>query len=243
MLHTFTTEQGVILVRLILFHLITDFILQPNSWVQHRNQNHYKSVKLYLHGFLAALGAYVSFWDWAAYPVFIVVLLTHIPLDLWKSYKKTCKMGYFILDQIIHISILVVYWLAWISGFSKFGQIITHIFSDYHIMLLILGYVICIYPTGYIVNFSTERWRKLIACEENDSLAEVGKWIGIIERILVFTMVYTETYENIGLILAAKSIIRFSDREARKNTEYVLIGTMISFTMASFIGFIIKFLM
>jgi hypothetical protein len=242
MQYEFTSEQGVILVRLILFHMITDFILQPDSWVKHKNQNHYKSVQLYLHGFLAALGAYLAFRDLAAFPAFVVVLLTHISLDLWKSYQKKHNLGYFALDQLAHIAILVMCWLVWVSGFEKMGHIMGCLFENYKVMLLVLGYIICIYPAGYIVDLSTERWLKQIRLEENSGLSEVGKWIGIIERILVFTMVFTRNYENIGLILAAKSILRFSDAEVRKNTEYVLIGTMISFTFAIVTGLAIKFL-
>lgn len=244
MQHLFTTEQGIILIRLILFHFLTDFVFQPDSWVKHRNKNHHRSSKLYWHGVLAALGAYVAFWDLRAWPFFLVIAVTHIALDLYKSHQTKCNLGYFVLDQIAHITILVICWLLWISGFETMWNQITALAGNYKIMLLALGYVICIFPAGYFVSFSTDRWRRQIDCEEkeNDSLSEVGKWIGIIERILVFTMVYAGTFENIGLVLAAKSILRFSDAEARKNTEYVLIGTMISFTVAVVIGLCIKFL-
>jgi hypothetical protein len=37
------------LIKLILAHLLTDFVLQPRAWVEDRNQNHFASAKLYGH--------------------------------------------------------------------------------------------------------------------------------------------------------------------------------------------------
>jgi hypothetical protein len=48
-------------------------------------------------------------------------------------------------------------------------------------------------------------------------------------------------WEGIGFLLAAKSIFRFGDlKEAkdRKLTEYILIGTLLSFGVAIMVGFI-----
>ncbi|WP_217495819.1 hypothetical protein [Mangrovivirga cuniculi] len=71
--------------------------------------------------------------------------------------------------------------------------------------------------------------------DPNESLSNAGKIIGILERLFVFVFVVTNHWEGIGLLIAAKSILRFGDlKEARsrKLTEYVLIGTLISFALA-----------
>lgn len=60
-------------------------------------------------------------------------------------------------------------------------------------------------------------------------------WIGIIERLLVLIFVLIDAVEAIGFLLAAKSVFRFGDlRDGtdRKRTEYVLIGTLLSFAVA-----------
>jgi hypothetical protein len=74
-------------------------------------------------------------------------------------------------------------------------------------------------------------------------LAEAGKWIGIFERILIFTFVITNEYAAIGLLIAAKSILRFNETKkesARKESEYIIIGTLISFSFAILTGLLIK---
>jgi hypothetical protein len=52
---------------------------------------------------------------------------------------------------------------------------------------------------------------------------------------MVFTFVLTNHWEAIGFLIAAKSIFRFGDLKDAKDlklTEYVLIGTLLSFGIA-----------
>ncbi|MCV6628749.1 MAG: hypothetical protein OIF50_02705 [Flavobacteriaceae bacterium] len=58
-----------------------------------------------------------------------------------------------------------------------------------------------------------------------------GRLIGVLERILVTTFVISNQFAAVGFLIAAKSILRFQDHETLK-TEYVLIGTMLSFGTA-----------
>lgn len=78
----------------------------------------------------------------------------------------------------------------------------------------------------------------------NDSLENAGNYIGILERLFVFCFILTAHFEAIGFLFAAKSFFRFGDlKEAkdRKLTEYVLIGTLLSFGIALLTGFIVQY--
>jgi len=44
-------------------------------------------------------------------------------------------------------------------------------------------------------------------------------------------------YEAVGLIIAAKSILRFNETQ---KTEYVLVGTSLSISIAVFVGILIR---
>lgn len=64
-------------------------------------------------------------------------------------------------------------------------------------------------------------------------------YIGIIERILVFVFIVTNHWEAIGFLLAAKSVFRFGDLKRAKDrrlTEYILVGTLLSFGLAILSG-------
>lgn len=77
-------------------------------------------------------------------------------------------------------------------------------------------------------------------------MPNAGKWIGYLERILILTFIFTHNIEGIGFLLAAKSVFRFGELNKAKDikiTEYVLIGTFASFTIAILIGFGINWLL
>ena len=71
-----------------------------------------------------------------------------------------------------------------------------------------------------------------------NELPNAGKLIGILERLLTLTFILIQQYEAVGFLIAAKSILRYRDDDTLK-TEYVLIGTMLSFGMAVVIGILI----
>jgi len=63
-----------------------------------------------------------------------------------------------------------------------------------------------------------------------------------LERLLIFTFVVTGHWEAIGFLIAAKSVFRFGDlkeSKERKLTEYILIGTLLSFGIAMITGIIV----
>lgn len=77
-----------------------------------------------------------------------------------------------------------------------------------------------------------------------DSLENAGKYIGILERLFVFGFIVLNQWSAIGL-LTAKSVFRFSDlsrAKDRKLTEYILIGTLLSFGLAILIAVSYKYL-
>jgi len=93
--------------------------------------------------------------------------------------------------------------------------------------------------SSIIMRVLLQNWDKDIDKENNKSLQSAGKFIGILERLLVFTFVILNQWSAIGLLIAAKSAFRFGDLSEAKNrklTEYMLIGTLLSFGLAMVFG-------
>ena len=70
-----------------------------------------------------------------------------------------------------------------------------------------------------------------------------GKWIGYIERVLILASVLTSNIEAVGFLLAAKSVFRFGDLNKAKEikiTEYVLLGTLASFSFALLVALVLN---
>jgi hypothetical protein len=109
-----------------------------------------------------------------------------------------------------------------------------------------MGYLLITWPFSYIIGLATQKWRLDISShleKQRTSLAEAGKWIGIFERLLVYTFIITNQFAGIGFLITAKSILRFNETKketGRKEAEYKLIGTLLSFAVAIITGLLIN---
>ncbi|MCK5058072.1 MAG: hypothetical protein KAT34_15575 [Candidatus Aminicenantes bacterium] len=63
---------------------------------------------------------------------------------------------------------------------------------------------------------------------------KVGRWIGACEHFLIVTFVLMKEYTAIGLIFAAKEIVR--SKEIEEKASYYLLGTMLSVSFAILFG-------
>lgn len=230
----------ILFIKLLLSHLLGDFIWQPNSWVTDKEAKKHKSIYLYfhilLHGILAAvLVCEVQFIPYAA-----LIALTHGIIDLIKLnfQKNTTKRTWFIVDQILHLLVL--------TGivFLYENKTIYMFWIDNRFWILITGFLFITKPISILIKTIISVWNPENSNNDSDnSLANAGNYIGILERLFVFCFILTGHFEAIGFLLAAKSIFRFGDlKEAkdRKLTEYVLIGTLISFGSAIITGLIVQ---
>ncbi len=66
----------------------------------------------------------------------------------------------------------------------------------------------------------------------NDAGPGAGARVGILERLLVFTLIQVGQWSVIGFVVAAKSIARFRELEDKAFTDYYLAGTFTSLLVA-----------
>ncbi|HUQ67602.1 MAG TPA: DUF3307 domain-containing protein [Flavitalea sp.] len=229
--------EQIWLLKLLLSHLLTDFVLQPKSWINDRNTRHFASAKLYVHGIVTALAALwvtgPEYW-----PVASIILVTHIVIDGWKSYQRDAII-YFLLDQLLHLLVIAGCW------YFVFAHK-NHLFSAYHAAannykwwILATATIFLTTPAGILIGQLTKSWREKIS--NPGSLENAGKWIGIIERLIVFIFVLLGQYAAISLLIAAKGIIRFSEKDRpEEKTEYLVIGTLMSIGIALLIGQVVR---
>ncbi len=225
------------LIKLILSHLLTDFILQPNKWIQTRKEKHFASPHLYIHGVVTAIAAWI-FIGWQYWGVALIILVSHILIDGWKSYRKE-NLFYFITDQVLHLIVIACCWLflffSRIDIVTKWNEIST----DTAFWKIATAVIFLTMPSGILIGKMTKHWRENIA--DAESLENAGKWIGIAERIIILIFVLNNQYSAIGLLVAAKGIIRFNEKDRPEiKTEYLVIGTLLSIAISIITGLIIK---
>ncbi|EXF44568.1 hypothetical protein BAY1663_03037 [Pseudomonas sp. BAY1663] len=87
-------------------------------------------------------------------------------------------------------------------------------------------------------------WQERIGTD--DSLVNGGASVGYLERGLILTLVLLGQWQAIGFLLTAKSILRFNELKGRNNrqrSEYVLLGTLLSFTLSIAVGLAIRLML
>lgn len=67
---------------------------------------------------------------------------------------------------------------------------------------------------------------------------DYGKWIGYVERILIFILVFLGVYEGIVIVVALKTFARFKQLNQKNFVEKYLLGTLFSVMMAVLLGII-----
>ncbi|TCN57504.1 DUF3307 domain-containing protein [Flavobacterium circumlabens] len=233
----------ILFIKLLLAHLLGDFIWQPNSWVANKEAKKHKSIYLYLHILLHGTLAAILAGEIQFIPYAVLIAVTHGIIDLVKLnfQKNKTKRIWFIADQVLHIIVL-----AGITILYQNKSINLNWF-DNQFWILITGILLITKPTSICIKIIISIWSPESSNNHSDhSLASAGNYIGILERLFVFCFILTGHFEAIGFLLAAKSIFRFGDlKEAkdRKLTEYVLIGTLLSFGIAILTGFIVQALL
>ena len=225
-----------ILLLQLIAHIISDFYLQTAGSCADKAKNGFKSPKLYIHSLITFVCAWLlsftfNFW-WVAF----IIAATHLLVDATKFYASNCK-GIFFIDQIIHVVVIVAACYLWKGGLPE-----CLCCWDEKYIALLLGVLVCIKPSNIIIKeiFKAANIKVNKGSEDNTGdLPNAGKLIGVVERLLSFVFVLLGQYEAVGFIIAAKSLLRFAEGDKAKS-EYVLIGTLLSFSIAIFVGVAIK---
>ena len=231
----------MIFTKLILAHIIGDFILQSNSWVADKEKKQLKSQYLYLHVLIHAVLSFIFLWDINLWWIPVLIGITHFIIDALKlqfQKPKTRKLWFFI-DQALHILVILG-----ISVFVK--EINFEIFNNPELLKYLTAAVFLTTPASMMIKILLSSWSPITVEHskvQTESLTNAGKYIGILERLLVFVFIVVNHWEGVGFLIAAKSVFRFSDlaeAKQRKLTEYIMIGTLLSFGIAVLLGILVK---
>ncbi len=231
----------MIFTKLILAHIIGDFILQSNSWVADKEKKQLKSQYLYLHVLIHAVLSFIFLWDINLWWIPVLIGITHFIIDALKLHfqkPKTRKLWFFI-DQALHILVILG-----ISVFVK--EINFEIFNNSELLKYLTAAVFLTTPASMMIKILLSSWSPITVEHskvQTESLTNAGKYIGILERLLVFVFIVVNHWEGVGFLIAAKSVFRFSDlaeAKQRKLTEYIMIGTLLSFGIAVLLGILVK---
>src|SRR5690606_29162097 len=160
------------------------------------------------------------------------IALSHLLIDIWKLYaqQQRNRRNYFFAEQAHHLLVLLLVWM----GYNQIPFDLSWVDRG-QVLLIITTLVLLTKPLSITIKTLISTWTPYTESQKNDSLENAGKYIGYLERVLVFVFIVSNHWEAVGFLITAKSVFRFGDLKIsreRKLTEYVLIGTLLSFGAA-----------
>ena len=220
-------------------HLCLDYFFQTDRLAKQKNTVGFKSPFLYWH----ALACFALAWLFSLQLSFVlaaaIIAISHFILDGFKRHLNNSRYFgryAFFIDQAAHLAILVIV----VVLFNKWHGInpSIEVSLNFKYLLIITGYLVCLKPANIFIREVFKATE--IQVSSDNEMPNAGKVIGVLERILTLKFIIVSQYSAVGFLIAAKSILRYGNNETLK-TEYVLIGTMLSFGIAVIAGIIINF--
>lgn len=261
-----------LIFNLLVIHIICDFYLQTNASCHDKTLWLHKSRAIWIHVLLIGALSWIATWNPNGWWLALLTMCIHFAIDWLKSrlqvhYKifkitntpkkvieginRRNELYFFVADQLLHLISIIAISYIWLCCNPNWSQIswIQSILSTHPLRLYtLIGVLTILKPANIIILEILRAFRlsnqkdEMNECERNTSF-HAGALIGYTERFLMLLFVVMGQYEALGLLIAAKSILRFSEASSGNvKSEYVLTGTLLSLSASILVGLLVKWL-
>jgi hypothetical protein len=222
--------------KLLLAHVITDFVLQSKRIADNKNKFIFNLLHCSIFFIISTL-LIINDLNITNLLIIAIISILHGLIDFGKAkleekdYKEL-NWVFFTIDQLLHIATIIIVLSIFNPQFwSLFHLKVNVILLSRNWFKTLLFFLIITFGGSY---FTASVCKRFTPKKNNDnSLESAGRYIGILERVIIFSSILVGRYELIGFLIAAKSIIRHHETGNKAFTEYFLIGTFTSFIWAA----------
>jgi hypothetical protein len=141
--------------------------------------------------------------------------------------------------------------LSWLTSLDRFTTLapVVRGFGGHDNSLVLLGALLVLNEANLLLRIQLASLRMgpgsvaggaSAASAADRQEYNTGRIIGILERVLIYVAALSDQVAAIGLVLAAKGFVRFKELEDRRFAEYVLVGTLLSFSEAVIVALLVK---
>ena len=250
----------------ILAILCADLLLQSRKVAVAKDN--LKPCAIIFHGVMV-FGSILIFLHGYQWPTLIgyaaLITGTHLAIDFIKGLFNRIKnpglsLLVLIVDQTLHIITTILIW-AWFDLQANQGVMLFYekmfrvntltsitTVADRGVRFVperfLLGAIVYLYVSlgGSVLLDKFLFWLRREGTF-GDKTDRTGRWIGILERVIVLSLILNDSLGSVAFVLTAKSIARFNELSDRDFAEYYLIGTLASTMLAFGGGFILIYLL
>lgn len=232
-----------ILIVFLLAHVLSDFYFQTESMAR-KKENNFKYIVIHsiVYGLITLISVKLICKNFEDIYLWIIII-SHFLVDAIKyflkknEFIKKYQRYIFIIDQTIHITILMIVSYFMIKSGKNYEYNLMALdilnvigISIQSIIILIVQILLVHKPTNiFIVNIIQSYKPNDKEDKNTKNTKNAGRMIGTIERIIMLFFILIKQYSSVGLILTAKSIARYNKiSEDKEFAEYYLLGTLLS---------------
>lgn len=227
-------------LALVTAHLVADFPLQ-NDWLLARK----RQVPVLLLHVVIVVGATAALLGALPWTLLVILALAHLVTDAIKVHLPKDTLASFCINQIAHLAVIAALATAYPNSFANgawAGLPTGWLHGGQAAMCLVAGLILSLQTGAILIKKATQPFLDQIG-PDIEGLRHGGSYIGVLERALVMLLVLIGQPAGVGFLITAKSILRFGDvkeSHQRKLTEYVIIGTFLSFGWGLLVATITK---
>jgi hypothetical protein len=250
------TDWGNLFLSLWLAHLLADFPFQTEATISAKRRlllsgfAKHAGVHLILAVVCLAVFTNVLLTWWPASGILLLLVLVHAASDFAEYTLRPGRSDStraLVIDQMWHaFTVAVAAGLLAGIGHAEIQDVVQRLqASRTRLLPALVVYVAVVFGGGYLVRNLTKPllggFDSSIAGhgQTMKELRNAGMYIGWLERFLVLSALVLHSPATIGLILTAKSIVRFPELKDVRFAEYFLIGTLLSISVALIGGIIL----
>lgn len=237
-------------ILLLIGHFLGDYYFQTDKMAI---QKELSFSVLCLHGLLytaAMILAILPIYSFEVLKMTLIISAIHFVIDIVK-YIFVVDEKYdnimFMIDQVLHLTTIfsVVYFMK-----SSLVPVALHkslikfqLTNLYELLKNILLIVFIMKPVSVIIRQVLHKYTPVNLERSDRGHENAGSLIGILERLLIMTLLFLDQFVVIGFVLTAKSITRYDKiTKDPQFSEYYLLGTLLSILIVVISFYLIRYL-
>ena len=232
-----------LLLKLLAAHLAGDFLLQSSRIAAGKARPAVLALHLGVNALLLALVGLTEPSSARLWLGLLLVVVAHGAIDAWTTRRQPRDLAHLMLDQSLHLASLIAgATLAQPGQTAEGAGALLALAKSANAWVMLAGATLAVPAGATVIGRWARPFREALSDTSRAQIAGLefaGRWIGMLERLVIFVAVLARVEALIGFVIAVKAVLRLPEareRWSRELAEYYLVGSLASLGCAMVLG-------
>jgi hypothetical protein len=219
-----------------LAYLVSYFIVKPGLFQYLSKPKNFT----WIFPLITAIGSYLLYGNWNYWQLPVFIFFIYLIIDLTIDPVRKMSTGWFCLRQVVLFIATIIVPVLFAPGGSTWMQIVGE--GYFGVLVILAGWLFA----GLLCGDGIGKYLDSLGAPDTSGINNGGQVIGFLERSIIFVLLLLNAATGIGFLMTAKTLFRFGEISRsganRKQVEYILIGTMLSFFVGALVSVLSMYL-